>query len=488
MPKTVSSDSSAEQQSGDNTQSAKDSSRAQPSETWYVQNRDGIAGQVEIPAGPNGGTAQFVIEPPLEDDPEVSELAVIQSIAGDADQTTLTLTTDLTNIFERPTVTVRANVVRATHGATVPAEVLGSSDGSQGNQRFVLRQAPLTYVSSATPEGIRSTLTITVAGVRWHQVPFLYGHPRDEQRVRGPARRAGSCCRHLWRWSFRRSPAQHTRGGKGQLSDRDRPAGNVPASSLTQLRSAPHGLAGVTNPLPASGGVDPEANDSIRANAPLKLRAMNRIVSLSDYEDFVRAFAGIGQVRAKMFHRGQGGLLHITVADADGNPLDTTSALYTNLVKAVERARVAPTPKVQINSYEAVYFDVAVKLMVDHDYQARLSIIEQQVRQTLTGSFAFQRREFAQNVSSAEIINLIQPIEGVVGVEIERLAYHQPDAPGAPTLIPASRPPGVPLASEPLPLVARPARLKQGIIVPAQMLLINNQSPDGIAIDVEFVQ
>ena len=450
-------------------------------ETWRLLNRDGIVGYVQITRAAHQAFPRFVIEPPQDQDPEVSEFAVIRSIAEGGHQTTVTVTTDLSgqddrplaNIFERGTVGVRANIVRATHGSTVPAEVLGSSDGAQANQRFVLRQAPLTVVSSASPEGFQSTLSITVAGVAWHQVPFLDGHPRDErayvvqQDEQGRALVTFGDGRAGARLPSTREEVRATyRIGIGE-------AGNVAAGSLTQLRSAPPGLAGVTNPLPASGGVDPEADHSIRANAPLRLRALHRIISLSDYEDFVRAFPGIGRVQAKFFRTGQGGLLHLTVADGDGNPLDSTSALTLSLRDAVERARAAPTPKIQIDSYEAVFFDLAVTLFIAQGFQARGPIIAQQARQALADAFNFQRRRFAQDVSLAEIVALLQPSTGVLGVKVKQLAYHGDQVTGTST------------QASPDPLQARPARWHQGTVRPAQMLLINRTSSSGIVVDVE---
>ncbi len=471
---------------GDAAQAPGPADQQPTAEIWRLRNRDGIEGEATIEAATDAAAPQFVIEPPHDDDPEVNELAALYDIAASADRTTLTLTTDLSapdrtlrplaNMFERTTVTLRANIVQATHGSTVPLEVLGSSDGSQANQRFLLRQAPLTYISAATPEGRQSTLAVTVAGVRWRQAPFLYGHPRDERAYivqhdeQGRATITFGDGRAGARLPSTREEVRATyRIGIGE-------AGNVPAGSLTQLRSAPPGLAGVTNPLPASGGVEPETNDSIRANVSLGLHAMHRIVSLSDYEDFVRSFAGIGRVQAKMFHRGHGGLLHLTVADADGNPLPLTSNLYLNLVTAVERARVAPTPRLRIDAYEPVFFDVALKVVVDHDFKARQATIEQQARLALSNAFTFQRRDFGQGVSASEIINLVQPIAGVVGVEITQLAYHGSS--------PTQPPPDTAQA-----VAAQPARWPQDAVLPApaQLLLINSQNPKGIAIAVEFV-
>ena len=45
----------------------------------------------------------------------------------------------------------------------------------------------------------------------------------------------------------------------------------------------------------SSGGEDPESRDQARRNAPLTVKTLDRIVSLTDFEDFARAFSGIGR-------------------------------------------------------------------------------------------------------------------------------------------------------------------------------------------------
>ena len=51
----------------------------------------------------------------------------------------------LTYPLVRKTVTINANVARATHGETV-TEVLGAGDAAQPFQRFTLRQPPPSQV------------------------------------------------------------------------------------------------------------------------------------------------------------------------------------------------------------------------------------------------------------------------------------------------------------------------------------------------------
>ena len=74
--------------------------------------------------------------------------------------------------------------------------------------------------------------------------------------------------------------------------------GNVRAEQISLLLSTPLGVKGVINPLRASGGADRESLEQARKNAPLAVMALDRLVSVQDYADFVRTYAGIGKAAA----------------------------------------------------------------------------------------------------------------------------------------------------------------------------------------------
>ncbi len=74
--------------------------------------------------------------------------------------------------------------------------------------------------------------------------------------------------------------------------------GNLPPGRLNNLMTRPLGLQGVHQPCPSSGGEDPEQGEDARENAPLAVKALGRLVSLSDYTDFARAYAGIAKAHA----------------------------------------------------------------------------------------------------------------------------------------------------------------------------------------------
>src|SRR5260370_26320818 len=99
--------------------------------------------------------------------------------------------------------------------------------------------------------------------------------------------------------------------------------GNVDAGQISQLATHPLGAQAVTNPLPASGGANPDRIDQARANAPVAVMALDRLVSVRDYADFARNFAGIGKAVAVRLSDGRRQLVHVTIAGADDIAIDT---------------------------------------------------------------------------------------------------------------------------------------------------------------------
>src|SRR5258708_13789626 len=67
-------------------------------------------------------------------------------------------------------------------------------------------------------------------------------------------------------------------------------AGNVGAESLTHFDGLdPNRIISCTNPLPASGGIDPETNEQIRRRAPQAFVTHERAVTPADYASAMKA-------------------------------------------------------------------------------------------------------------------------------------------------------------------------------------------------------
>jgi predicted phage baseplate assembly protein len=397
-----------------------------------------------------------------------NEVVILSDIIHEGGYTTLYFQDGLQYGYIRNTVTLNANVALATHGETVANEVLGSGNGAQANQRFVLKRPPLTYVPAATASGGESTLTVRVNNIEWEQVSSLYGLGANDEKYITRLDDDGNTTiifgdglQGARPPTGRENIVATYRSGLGL-------AGEVAAGSLTTLQSRPLGLRGVTNPLEASGAEDAETMDNARANAPLTVLTMERIVSLQDFEDFARSFAGVGKAKAVVLWNGENNLAHITIASASGDAVDTTSVLYINLVAAIDSVR-NPVQQVRVDTFQPLFFNVKANVLVDSRYQVEEVLTG--AREALLEAFAFEKRAFGQPVTAAEVISVVQAISGVTAVDLDHL-YLITDAGGPNQTLP---PAVLPAESARWLTGTTPATLQL-----AQLLLIN---PVGVTIE-----
>jgi predicted phage baseplate assembly protein len=268
--------------------------------------------------------------------------------------------------YIRSETTIYANVVAATHGETT-AEALGSGDGSRPHQRFKLKKSPLTYVSAKTPSGAATTLTVRVNGVAWAEQPSLYAAEPDDANyvVRIADDGTATVLFGDGKQGARLPTGQENvtatyRVGIGQV-------GEVGAGALTLLKTRPLGVRGVTNPAAAGGAEDPETLASARTNAPQTVLTLDRIVSLQDFTDFANAFAGVGKAQAVAIREGERLLIHLTVADASGDPVASSDVLFLNLRDAIDAAR-DPAAVVELASFTPLTFRLKATVQYDSRY------------------------------------------------------------------------------------------------------------------------
>jgi predicted phage baseplate assembly protein len=391
---------------------------------------------------------------------DVAEIVTLEQ----ANATTLALASGLQHNYRRDSAVFNANVVGATHGETVANEALGGGDGASSHQKFVLKKPPLTHVSAETPSGNKAELTVRVNGVAWEQVESLYGLAPEAKSyvVRLDNEANARIVFGDGKMGARLPTGQENvratyRSGIGL-------DGNVGAGTLTLLKTRPFGVSSVTNPLAAGGAADPETLDNARENAPLTVKTLDRIVSLQDYEDFARAFAGIGKAAAVELWDGRQELVHVTIASPTGEavPEDQVGKLQA----AMEAAR-DPARELCIGGFEKLAFSLSAGVLIDEAYVR--TEVEAAISTALQAAYAFDERAFGQPVNSAGIISTIQSIPGVTAVDLDKLYIN-----------------GNPAKLNSL-LLARTARFDEastveencGKVQPAQLLLIN---PNGITL------
>ncbi|PMR66870.1 putative baseplate assembly protein [Halomonas heilongjiangensis] len=356
-----------------------------------------------------------------KDDASVTEIAYIDTahdpISHDRDHSHLKLQAPLQHVYARATLRLNANVAPATHGETVEA-LLGSGDASTPDQRFVLNQAPLTFVGANTPSGRASTLEVRIDDVLWTEVPTLYRAAPDARRYETSQDDAGHT-------SVRFGDGREgTRLPSGESNVRVRyrkglgAAGNLDAGKLTTLLSRPLGVSEATNPAPATGGEDAEPRDRARDNAPLTVLTLERAVSIEDYADFARTFAGIDKAHALWIPTGPARGVFLTIAGGDGAVVPESSDTFHHLSDALTRYG-DPLVPLRLVNYADARFRCRLAVKVGDAFEPDTVLDAMAAR--LRAHFGFARRDFGQTVTVDEVAAEAQAVKGVVAVHVTRL-------------------------------------------------------------------
>lgn len=426
---------------------------------WRLADRQGREGRLDAPA------AAVALAAARKDDPVHSELVAIDMLAVAADQgSQVQLKDALANVYDRRTVTVCGNLAPATHGEAV-SELGGNGDAAQTDQRFLLKQAPLTQVSAGTPSGRRATLVVRVNGEAWEEVPSLYGRGANE---------------HVY--SLRQDEEQRTVVQFGDGSEGARlptgrnnlrfgyrkglgAEGNVRAGQLTTLLGRPLGVKSAINPAPAGGGQDAESRDDARRNAPLTTLTLGRAVSLQDYSDFARSFAGIARALAVWARFGGRRGIFLSLAGPAGAAVPANGATLANLQRAL-RQYGDPLLPLWLHSYGAATFRIRARVKVSATMEAEPVLAR--VAAALRDHYAFANRDFARAASIDEAMAVAHRVAGVEAVDIDQFYRLDPGAP--PALVPR--------------LFALPPKsLADGSLRPGEILTLA-AGPSGLVLEV----
>ena len=340
---------------------------------------------------------------------------------GVSDHLRITFSPALTGNFDARTARLYGNVVKATHGETVANEVLGNGDASAAFQSFKLKKAPVTFVPQASaPNGAASTLQVRVNGILWKERPTLFGSKRDDEVFKTTIDDANNMTVQFGDGETgARVPT-----GRGNVVATYRQgigrAGNVVANALTTLLDRPVGLKGVTNPDKATGGAEPETLQASRDNAPNTVRTFERIVSLRDFEDAAREFAGIAKARATWEWRVDEMAVRIVVAGDDEAIVD--SVVMQNLREYLD-ARRDPNRKLLLEGFIRVPVTVEAVIRVDPRFVA--DTVRVGALAALRNYFAFANLDLGQAIHLSGIYAVLKSVSGVVAADIDRLNFKE---------------------------------------------------------------
>lgn len=387
-----------------------------------LMDRDGRVGTLHVPA------AQVALAASDKDDETVREIAFIaeglDAVMTGRDGTALKLVEATRHVYARASLRLNANVAPATHGETVDA-ILGDGDGRRANQRFVLNQRPLTYVSAATPSGRASTLEVRVNDVLWTEAATLCDAEPGARVYETFQTDDGVTTIQFGDGIEGARPPSGATNIRARYRKGIGAGGNVASGKLTTLLSRPLGVVEAVNPAPATGGEDPEPLDRARDNAPLTTLTLDRAVSIADYRNFARAFAGIDKAHALWIPSGIARGVFLTIAGVDGADVPEAGKTYANLAAALATYGDPLAPIRIVNHLDARFrVKAAVKVLETHLADKVVPAVEAALR----AHFAFAARSFGETVSIDEVAAVAQGVAGVEAVHIIRL-YREGEPP-----------------------------------------------------------
>jgi hypothetical protein len=209
----------------------------------------------------------------------------------------------LNNITPQPAPSLNSpidmffNLLGVSRGKTVASEVLGSGNPSVPGQDFTLAQSPVTYFfdpASVSGPNFSSTVTVWVNGVAWQEQQSFYNQPANVQIF--VLREDDQGQTHVTFGDGVNGALLPTGTNNVVASYRYGAGAAAPAAeTLTVLLTPTPGLKSVRNPLPPTGGSDPDPPTLLQNLAPQSVLTFNRAVSLDDYAAIALTASGVTQ-------------------------------------------------------------------------------------------------------------------------------------------------------------------------------------------------
>ncbi|RYZ43956.1 MAG: hypothetical protein EOO71_01565 [Myxococcaceae bacterium] len=268
--------------------------------------------------------------------------------------TQVTFQPPLSRAYALDRVVLLGNNTLVSEGATVEEVAEPTLDG----RTVPLLHGPVTWLRDASHAGgRRPEVSLTVGGRAWQPVDsLLEAAPDDpsfavESLPGGAARLRVGGQQHGAALPLGAQVRVRYRVGRGV-------AGNRAALRLMAM-GTPHPCVEKTfNPLPLSGGTDPESPTLARVRGPSMVGAMDRAVSVSDVRALTLVFDGVH--RANVFRDGvRRRLLTVVVSGLEGAALgrEDLEALSAHLA-----ARVAPGVELRLRNRQRV--EVRLRLLL----------------------------------------------------------------------------------------------------------------------------
>ena len=202
-------------------------------------------------------------------------------------------------------------------------------------------------------------------------------------------------------------------------------AGNVPLNKLTFFLTNPQSGVTVNNQEAAAGGSDPETTDSIRTNAPLALKGLNRALSLQDYASLALQLPGVAKSIAEanvyssilLFVKPFGDRGSVTVGGTT-----STTPIFDNLITELSAYFAEKAaPGTEITYFPPAYVQVDLEVTINLLPQYKQSIVQNQSLSAIRELFNVDNVFFADTVPLQYVMSALDSVTGIDYATVEIL-------------------------------------------------------------------
>ena len=197
--------------------------------------------------------------------------------------------------------------------------------------------------------------------------------------------------------------------------------GNVGAEAISHAITGVTQISAVRNPMPATGGVDPESMEEVRQAAPYAYRRQERAVTPEDYATMAQRHRDVQRAAATFRWNGHGHTVFVTVDRFGNRPV--TPEFEAELREQLNAVRMAGYD-LEVDAPRFIALEIGLFVCVHPDH------FRTQVRQDLlrvlsatrnpdgsTGFFHPDNFTFGTPVYLSAIYARIMAVEGVASVE-----------------------------------------------------------------------
>ncbi len=318
--------------------------------------------------------------------------------------------------FKRGWTTLNLNAVRAGHGETKSPKVLGSGDGERALQSFAFPVRDVSFVPSSIAEtGVAPAMDVTVNGNLWTYRDLIDPTADGAEAWSSMLAEDNTLVIHF----RRRLPTGTDNVAVREYRVGVGPGGVVPARAFAKPMKKDRWVRAITQPLAATGGAGREPIEDIRINAPARLAANGRAVSLKDFERLCRRRSDIWQALAyPVTNPSRHESIGIILVPANGGAIGPT--LEAELVRFIE-SRALPGIRVALEPFVQIRLIVEATVRVDVEAFDR-NHVQAAAQAALIDTFSLQRRSLGQPAYIAEVAAALEDVEGVVTATVKTFA------------------------------------------------------------------